>query len=284
MDANKIDSIHIWKNEKAIAMYGEKGKNGVIIITTKKQADANLQTDGIRLKEKLPGNVLYYLNDKQITKEAVDLLDQNKVKSINMLKGDKAKEKYGDKGKNGAVEIITKLQNAKDGFSEKYNKGNNNQPTGTYKLSGEVLIKENTTQAAAPKNADFREMTFIADTLVWNGSSGGFELKGNAMIGDNNATVTFTSTNAYFQSPVPLVYIDGKEADLNKNYIGKKGSSYKVVTLKKEEAQKKYGDKGKNGAVEITTKPASKNNFIEKPITSAWDFENFLPGKKKDQC
>jgi len=35
IDANKIDSIQILKGEQAL-QYGEEGKNGVILITTKK--------------------------------------------------------------------------------------------------------------------------------------------------------------------------------------------------------------------------------------------------------
>jgi len=36
MDANKIKSINILRDKSAIALYGDKGRNGVIIITTKK--------------------------------------------------------------------------------------------------------------------------------------------------------------------------------------------------------------------------------------------------------
>lgn len=104
MDANKIDSIHIWKNEKAITMYGEKGKNGVIIITPKKQATDNPQTGAIRIKGEAV-NAVYYVNGKETSKEAIELIDPAKIQSIDVLKGDKAKEKYGEKGKNGVIEI-----------------------------------------------------------------------------------------------------------------------------------------------------------------------------------
>ncbi len=35
IDTNEIESIDILKNESAVAMYGEAGKNGVVIVTTK---------------------------------------------------------------------------------------------------------------------------------------------------------------------------------------------------------------------------------------------------------
>ncbi|MQP52610.1 MULTISPECIES: hypothetical protein [unclassified Flavobacterium] len=35
LNPNDIESVTVWKDEKAKSMYGEKGKNGVIVITTK---------------------------------------------------------------------------------------------------------------------------------------------------------------------------------------------------------------------------------------------------------
>ena len=35
LNPNDIESVTVWKVEKAKSMYGEKGKNGVIVITTK---------------------------------------------------------------------------------------------------------------------------------------------------------------------------------------------------------------------------------------------------------
>ena len=35
LNPNDIESVTVWKDEKAKSMYGEKGKFGVIIITTK---------------------------------------------------------------------------------------------------------------------------------------------------------------------------------------------------------------------------------------------------------
>ena len=37
-------------------------------------------------------------------------LDPSEIATINVYKGEKAKEKYGDKGKDGVVEITTKNQ------------------------------------------------------------------------------------------------------------------------------------------------------------------------------
>jgi hypothetical protein len=54
-------------------------------------------------------NVLYYINDKPATADEVSHLSPDKIKSINVLKGESATKKYGNAGANGAIEIITKV-------------------------------------------------------------------------------------------------------------------------------------------------------------------------------
>ena len=157
-----IDSIHVLKYEAAIKKYGEKGKDGVIEIVTKRpgtQKDMNVN-DGIEqrntamqdVNKKYPksditsinvikdesaigisakngvgeittkkntgGTPLIVIDD--VKQEGMTTAEMNKkvnhsdIKSINILKDQPAKDKYGDKGKNGVIEITTKrdiLQN-----------------------------------------------------------------------------------------------------------------------------------------------------------------------------
>ena len=42
LNPNDIESVTVWKDEKAKSLYGEKGKFGVIIITTKNISKENL--------------------------------------------------------------------------------------------------------------------------------------------------------------------------------------------------------------------------------------------------
>jgi len=51
---------------------------------------------------------LYLINTKQVSKDVIIKLDSIAIKSLTILRAEKAKEKYGRKGKNGAVEVITK--------------------------------------------------------------------------------------------------------------------------------------------------------------------------------
>jgi hypothetical protein len=51
---------------------------------------------------------LFILNGKEITKEELNKIDSKLIKNMNVLKGEKAISKYGEKGKNGVIEIVLK--------------------------------------------------------------------------------------------------------------------------------------------------------------------------------
>ncbi|MFZ1530092.1 MAG: N-acetylmuramoyl-L-alanine amidase [Ferruginibacter sp.] len=51
---------------------------------------------------------LYILNGKEISKKEMDGIDPGQIDRMNVLKDKNAKDKYGERGKNGVIEIITK--------------------------------------------------------------------------------------------------------------------------------------------------------------------------------
>lgn len=55
-------------------------------------------------------DALYILDGKEISKENIDKLQPNSIEKIEVLKGDNATEKYGEKGKNGVIIITTKKE------------------------------------------------------------------------------------------------------------------------------------------------------------------------------
>ncbi len=89
-----IESISVLKNESATALYGMKGKNGVIIITSKK-------------KDNHPTDPLLLIDGKESSKKVKDI-DPEEIQSVSVWKGEKAAEKYGRKGENGVIEIVLK--------------------------------------------------------------------------------------------------------------------------------------------------------------------------------
>jgi TonB-dependent SusC/RagA subfamily outer membrane receptor len=104
IDPENIKSIDILKGESAAKFYGDKGKNGVIIITTK---DFNpITTIDINTKGEIP---LYVVDGNFINAEQLKTsVNQDDILSVNVLKGEQATKAYGDHGKNGVIEITTK--------------------------------------------------------------------------------------------------------------------------------------------------------------------------------
>lgn len=74
----------------------EKGKKVYTIVRTEKNAT------------ELPKDVLYIMDGKEISEKDMKDLSPNMIQSINVLKGESAKALYGEKGKNGVIEIKTK--------------------------------------------------------------------------------------------------------------------------------------------------------------------------------
>jgi len=91
-----IESISVLKDQSAVSTYGEKGKNGVILITTKHYQSVKV-------------NPPLYIVDGKETDNIESLLPDN-IESISILKEQSAVNTYGEKGKNGVVIITTKKQ------------------------------------------------------------------------------------------------------------------------------------------------------------------------------
>lgn len=129
LSANDIQSITVLKDRHAVALYGAKGANGVLLITTKKSNSRALDTVTVvsvpstaidHRKDTLATNViirpsdsaaskpLYYLDGVEISPEEMKTLNPAEIESLNVLKGESAIEKYGNKGRNGVILIQTK--------------------------------------------------------------------------------------------------------------------------------------------------------------------------------
>ncbi|MFD0991347.1 M56 family metallopeptidase [Mariniflexile jejuense] len=100
INPNTIEKVDVLKGENAIRIHGDKGKNGVILITSK--------NDSSKYTVKLSGEALYKIDGKEVKKEDVDKLNPDDIASINVLKDETATKNYGEKGKNGVIEITTK--------------------------------------------------------------------------------------------------------------------------------------------------------------------------------
>jgi hypothetical protein len=59
-------------------------------------------------KTELPKDVLYIIDGKEMASGSIKDVDPNTIEMINVLKGENAVKKYGEKGKNGVIEITIK--------------------------------------------------------------------------------------------------------------------------------------------------------------------------------
>jgi len=89
--SENIISITVLKGEEAYANYGDEGKNGVILISTKPTQS---------------NQPLYFVDG--IERTNIEGIDPSSIESVNVLKNKEETQKYGSRGKNGVILITTK--------------------------------------------------------------------------------------------------------------------------------------------------------------------------------
>lgn len=132
IDNTKIGSVNVLKGAEATKQYGDKGKNGVVMITMKEgtqsfqsagttdnshidlkakkvYADSmTMYADTILLDVAKRGQPLFFVNGKEITPKEFKDIPRDKIESVSVWKDNDAVKKYGEKGKNGVVEVKLK--------------------------------------------------------------------------------------------------------------------------------------------------------------------------------
>jgi len=108
INPNDIASVNVLKNESATTKYGEKGKDGVIEVTTKKNQPIVVVDDVV--------------SEKNRNEVMTELRDQ--VGQVKSLLPKEATDKYGEKGKNGAIEIMTYKRAAELGIKIPFRRRN----------------------------------------------------------------------------------------------------------------------------------------------------------------
>lgn len=111
-----IESISILKNTNATALYGERGKNGVIIVTTKKtKEETNFTIKGKQLYTIKVGKNRQIINAKTANEYPTDRIMQMNVVKLNDIKARKTplneyEEKVLKEGYDGWVDIWVREQ------------------------------------------------------------------------------------------------------------------------------------------------------------------------------
>ena len=121
----RIQSITVLKDSTAIRMYGDKGRNGVVLVELKKEGNGTPQSDAddvtvvgyassddapIHIGGKegaLPEHVLYLVDGERVPE--IGSLDPGRIESVSVLKGkDNIPSEYAGQGYEGVIEIRTK--------------------------------------------------------------------------------------------------------------------------------------------------------------------------------
>jgi beta-lactamase regulating signal transducer with metallopeptidase domain len=232
--------------------------------------------------------------DGVVTENGLKKTDPNSILSVNILKDKAAIDKYGDKGKDGVIEITTKKNTSEvqvatsqaSGINQKTVKGivvdEKGQPiervaintTGT---AGNIFATQtgkdgrfelNNVQADASLMFFFRGYKPLSVKPDFN--------KEMSVKMEKDPDYKAPST---VQRPNPLVVLDGEVTEINYRDVYKElGYNMGIVkNLIGKEATDKYGEKGANGVIEITTRKKALEMGLNPPYPrlAAQDFPTF---------
>jgi len=217
----------------------EQGKTPTLISlksnfekTSQKQKNMKAKSASRNSKE-IPGDPIYILNGEKSKKEIIELIDKSKIESINVLKDESAVALYGEKARDGAVIITTKVLDKSKKEDIKKGKG--------HSFGYQKFQKKTNYEIMYGKKISFRTGEDI-NAFQWNKEP---DQTTNFFISDDEKTG-------------PVVIIDGEKKngaalkELEPNNIEK------INVLKGEAAIEKYGKEADYGAIEVTTKKETK--------------------------
>jgi beta-lactamase regulating signal transducer with metallopeptidase domain len=162
---------------------------------------------------------LWIVDGKEVAEANINTIDPSSIKSMSVWKGAKAIEKYGEKGRNGVIEIVLK------------------------KTGNATNVKEE----------------HVLVPVVQEPDTGKVVGKFYAIKGSSNDTQSKPTVSLEYISGKPgspLYIVDGKEVPA---ITGINPDNIDSITVWKDAgAIKRYGDKGKNGVIDIRMKKSNK--------------------------
>ena len=171
IDPENIESIDVLKDENAVKRFGEKGKNGVILITLKKGPSSAITVTGVKTTVKsttgIPGVNGVYMSNKKIDMEDVNLYVDGELVKVegkqieDIVAADQIESVSVNKSNDGKgdIYIVTK-KNAKG--QEKTASQGNMKVMGAVKdekgepiIAASVLIEGTTTGTISDADGNF---------------------------------------------------------------------------------------------------------------------------------
>jgi TonB-dependent SusC/RagA subfamily outer membrane receptor len=278
LDPKNIHSFSVLKSDSIIKLYGEKGKNGVVIVETKGKTGSDASQffiRGITSSDDLKKtSTLIIIDGKETDADILNNLDPENIHSFSILKDKTAIKLYGEKGKNGVIIIETKgNENKSDSLR---NPSVRNSTKDIIIIDGKeadmdiaiqkiVALKTTMEKIAVQKKDSVTKLyptkifTYTAcdnDTLTRQYIETKENSSENLSEKDSPLILVNEKGNIIFETHFEeaLIIIDGKEAGIDniRNLDPVKIHSYSI--LKDDAAIKQYGEKGKNGVIVIETK------------------------------
>ena len=195
------------------------------------------------------GYILDVINDKKnIDIVTVKNIKGKKVKEILLTEWNRNKKYYEDLYGKGVDEVIENAvkrsmqgSNAQISFSGSVDLANTREMWFRWESfeRNDVMPVDTT--------------TFTADTLMWSAAKKQLYFKGNVSIADqrNGGSMTMNLNLAALNINDFYITLNGKELVLTDDYINYAKSAYRLISLSKGRSFNKYGNKAKNGALEI---------------------------------
>jgi TonB-dependent SusC/RagA subfamily outer membrane receptor len=122
LSPNDIVDISVLKDNTAVTLYGEQGKQGVILITTTKAKQPAItfrkrEEDGTSHISFNTFEGLFIVDGKEYDSEGYNnlFLKSDRIESVQVIKDKDAAAKYGAKGAKGVIIITTKKETVKNG-------------------------------------------------------------------------------------------------------------------------------------------------------------------------
>jgi hypothetical protein len=106
---SNVSTITIRTSDDKVVEESKKDPKSLTVTTTDKDGKKTITyVQKSTEKTELPKDVLYIIDGKEMESISMKDIDPNTMQSINVLKGETALKLYGEKGKNGVIEITTK--------------------------------------------------------------------------------------------------------------------------------------------------------------------------------
>lgn len=262
----QIESISVLKDKAATTVYGDKGKNGVVLVTTKRGNNTGKlqgKVTGIFARQdsvgkaktavvKYPANILYVVDGTRISSEDIKDMDPNNIERIHVIKDGPARTKYGEEGKSGVIEVITKKwarenPDKVDKASHKLKSENNPDErvitVGGYKKDDKGNDPKTITfeGKAAQNDNPGKTAKFVAQTATY------------AKVEGEPGNINGVRIRGLSGKEKPLFVVDGQVQSKDRNDL-KSEDIASIEVLKNQSATTLYGTAGSNGVILITTK------------------------------